>query len=104
MTMAAVTPIIVAITRKKAFSKARPRVGSARIATVMAAEAGASNCSQKLAAKAMTTATQMRTPKAQEPAGIPAKLKGRAIVAVVMESFLLWETPQVRPGPCGRHA
>ena len=68
MTMAAVTPMTVAIRRKQAFSRARPRVGSARIATVTAAEAGASSSSQKLAAKATTTATQMRIPKAQEPA------------------------------------
>jgi len=84
MTMAAVTPTIVAIRRKPAFSKARPRVGSARIATVIAAEAGASSSSQKLTAKATTMASQMRIPKAQEPAGTPAKRNGGSIAVVVM--------------------
>ena len=82
--MAAVTPMTVAIRRKKAFSRARPRVGSARIATVTAAEAGASSSSQKLAAKATTTANQIRIPKAQESAGTPAKRNGASITVVVM--------------------
>jgi hypothetical protein len=59
---------------------------------------GASSSSQKLAAKATTTAAQMRIPKAQPLAGAPAKLKGRVIVALVMESFLARETASC-PGP-----
>ena len=54
------TPIAVPSNRKQAFSSAWPRVGAARIATVRAAEEGASSSSQKLAARAITTATQMR--------------------------------------------
>src|SRR5262250_1992474 len=84
MTMAAVTPMTVAIKRKQAFSRARPRVGSARIATVTAAADGTSSSSQKLAAKATTTANQIRIPKAQEPAGTPAKRNGGSIAVVVM--------------------
>jgi len=84
MTMAAVTPMMVAIRREQAFSRARPRVGSATIATVTAAADGTSSSSQKLAAKATTTANQMRIPKAQEPAGTPAKRNGRSIAVVVM--------------------
>src|SRR6516165_12527955 len=84
MTMAAVTPMTVAIRRKQAFSRARPRVGSARIATVTAAADGTSSSSQKLAAKATTTANQIRIPKAQEPAGTPASRNGRSIAMVVI--------------------
>src|SRR6516225_11059746 len=84
MTMAAVTPMTVAISRKQAFSRARARVGSARIATVTAAAYGISSSSQKLAAKATTTANQIRIPKAQESAGTPAKRNGRSIAVVVM--------------------
>src|SRR5262249_42576944 len=84
MTMAAVTPMTVAIRRKQAFSRARPRVGSARIATVTAAVDGTSSSSQKLAAKARTTASQMRIPNAQAPTETPAGRNGRSIVVVVM--------------------
>ena len=84
MIMAAVTPMTVAIRRKQAFSRARPRVGSARIATVTAAVDGNSSSSQKLAAKATTTANQIRIPKAQELAGTPAKRNGGSIAVVVM--------------------
>src|SRR5258706_255565 len=87
--MAAVTPISVAINRWQALSNACPRVGAARIATVSAAEEGASSSSQKLAAKATTTATQMRIPKAQALTGAPAKLNARTIVAVVMTAPLV---------------
>ena len=59
-----------------------------------AAEAGASSSSQKLAASAATTATQMRTPNAQALGGAPAKLNGRGMVAVVMGSFL---APEMAP-------
>src|SRR5262249_53703943 len=64
----------------------RPRVGSARIATVTAAVDGTSSSSQKLAANATTTASQMRIPKAQEPAGTPAKRNGGSIAVVVMRN------------------
>ena len=57
-----------------------------------AAEAGASSSNQKLAAKATTTATQIRIPKSQALTGAPAKINGRGTVAVVMEAFLAWET------------
>ena len=61
-----------------------------------AAEEGAVSSSQKLAAKATTTATQMRIPKAQALTGAPAKLNGGVIVAVVME---LSPAPEMaRPG------
>jgi hypothetical protein len=43
MTMETTTPMTVAITRKTAFSKAWPRVGSAMIATVIIAVDGASS-------------------------------------------------------------
>jgi len=39
---------------------------------------------QKLAAKATTTASQIRIPKAQESAGTPASCNGRSIAVVVM--------------------
>ena len=66
-----------------------------------AAEAGASSSSQKLAARATTTAPQLRTPNAQALAGTPAKLKGGVIAVVVMESS--WETAGAPRGPGGRH-
>src|ERR1700761_5936341 len=79
MTVAGVTPNTGAIRREQAVSRARPRVGSARIATVTAAVDGTSSSSQKLAAKATTTASQMRIPKAT-----PASRNGRSIAVVVM--------------------
>ena len=94
--MAALTPIAVPSNRKQAFSSAWPRVGAARIATVMAAEEGASSSSQKLAARAITTAAQMRIPKAQALNGAPAKFNGRGMVAVVMGSLL---APEMAPPP-----
>src|SRR3954451_952516 len=85
MAIAAETPMTVAMNRKQAFSNAGPRVGAARIATVMAAVEGASSCSQKLTAKATTIAIQIRIPNAQELIGAPAKLNGRTVsVAVVI--------------------
>jgi hypothetical protein len=69
------------------------------MATVTAAEAGASSSSQKLAANAATTATQMRTPDAQALSGAPAKLNGRVIVAVVMGSSLVQEMARPRRRP-----
>src|SRR5262249_11532683 len=97
MTMAAVTPMTVAIRRKQAFSRARPRVGSARIATVTAAVDGSSSSSQKLAAKATTTANQIRIPKAQEPAGTPASRNGRSIAVVVVMGKGLSRLARARP-------
>ncbi len=90
MTIAAATPMIVASNRKHAFSSACPRVGSARIATVSAAVDGASSSNQKLAPNAKTTAIQTRIPKAQDSAGIPAKLNGCAVVAFTLS--LAWSS------------
>jgi hypothetical protein len=53
---------------------------------VIAAVDGASSSSQKLAARATTTAIQMRIPKAQALTETPAKRKGRRVVAVVIGS------------------
>jgi hypothetical protein len=49
MAIDAATPKTVAISLNPAFSMACPRVGSARIAAVMAADDGVSSSSQKLA-------------------------------------------------------
>jgi len=50
----------------------------------MAAEEGVSSSSLKLAAKAMTTASEMQIPENQEPTEVLAKLNGCAMVGVVM--------------------
>jgi hypothetical protein len=64
----------VAIKRQPAFASACPRVGSARIKTVSAAEEGASSWSQKLVSNDIVTAIQRRTAKPQELVGSPARL------------------------------
>jgi hypothetical protein len=84
MAIAAATPMIVASNRYQAFSNACPRVGAARIATVSAAVDGASSSSQKLAPNATTTAIHTRIPNAPELTEAPARLNGRAVVAVVI--------------------
>src|SRR5262249_53615810 len=73
--------MMVAIRRQPAFASARPRVGSARIRTVTAAEEGASSWSQKLVHNAIVIAIQRRTAKAQELAGSAAKLNANRAVA-----------------------
>src|SRR5690242_16046492 len=88
-TIDAITPMIVPKNRKAAFSKACPRVLTAKIPTVMAAEAGDSSSSQKPAYKAMTTASHTRMPKAQEAEGTPAKSLGAGAVLTLM-----------KPSPC----
>src|SRR5215471_10412747 len=73
---------IVPNNRKPALSSAWPRVGSARIPIVTAAEAGASSCSQKLTNKARIIASQTRMAKLHELTGIFATVNGCcAIVA-----------------------
>jgi hypothetical protein len=69
------------------------------MATVTAADAGASSSNQKLAANAATTATQMRTPNAQALSGAPAKLNGRGMVAVVMGSSRALQMSRLRRKP-----
>ena len=74
----------VPINRKPAFSRACPRVGKARIATVIAADEAESSCSQKPAYSATTTAIQIRKARDHEASGKPAKLKGAGAVVEVM--------------------
>ena len=99
MTIEATTPRIVATIRKTAFSSACPRVGKARIATVSAADDGASSCSQKLVPKQTTIAVQMRTAKAQEPSGNPAKRYWRCIATVLMTPAYASTLPIACPAP-----
>src|SRR5215471_988960 len=72
---------MVAIRRQPAFASACPRVGSARITTVSAAEEGASSWSQKLVTNDMITAIQRRTAKAQELMGSPARVNANRVGA-----------------------
>src|SRR5215475_11359078 len=78
----AVTPTIVPNNRKPALSSACPRVGSARIPTVTAAEAGASSCSQKLTNNARIMAIQTRMAKVHELTGIFATVNGCSATVV----------------------
>src|SRR5262249_46184191 len=77
----AAVPMTVAIKRQPAFASACPRVGSARIKTVSAAEEGASSWSQKLVSNDIVTAIQRRAAKPQELMGSPASLNGNGVGA-----------------------
>src|SRR5260370_27014499 len=78
--------------RKPAFSRACPRVGTARIPTVMAADKGDSSSSQKPAYNAETTAIQTRMTNADEANGTPAKCRGGSAAVRLIVS-----TPALRP-------
>src|SRR5262245_47317276 len=72
---------MVAIKRQPAFASACPRVGSARIKTVSAAEEGASSWSQKLVSSDIVTAIHRRTAKPQELTGSPARRNANGVAA-----------------------
>src|SRR5215472_10735165 len=73
--------MMVAIKRQPAFDSACPRVGSASIKTVSAAEEGASSWSQKLVSNDIVTAIHRRTAKPQELTGSPARRNANGVAA-----------------------
>src|SRR5215471_168256 len=96
---------IVPNNRKPALSSAWPRVGSSRIPTVTAAEAGASSCSQKLTNKARIMASQTRMAKVHELTGIHATVKGcSAVVVITIKPYrILGALRQLRSVLVSRH-
>src|SRR5262245_19813210 len=73
--------MMVAIKRQPAFASVCPRVGSARIKTVSAAEEGAASWSQKLVHNAIVIAIQRRTANAEELTGSPARRNANRVAA-----------------------
>src|SRR5258707_8137728 len=91
----AATPIPVATRRKAAFSRACPRVGSARMATVNMADDGASSSSQKLKYRATTAAIHIRIAKAQEARGKPHGRKAPRSMTVKTSTHASWAADEI---------